>query len=55
MANDDGTLTCAHDGCQCRVADDETHAKDEQGQIYCSEDCLDGSGCDHQGCNCGSS
>ena len=52
MANTDPTNTCSHDACSCRVADDETHPKDEHGAIYCSEGCLDGEGCSHEGCDC---
>jgi hypothetical protein len=52
MANSDGTYTCTHDPCDCRVADDDAHIKDDQGGIYCSEGCRDGDGCNHPGCAC---
>lgn len=52
MTTHDGTYTCSHDPCDCRVADDETHVKDDSGGIYCSEDCRDGNGCDHPDCGC---
>lgn len=52
-ANADGTYTCAHEGCECRVADDETHVKTATG-IFCSKECSEGKGCEHAGCNCAS-
>ncbi len=53
MSNADGTYECAHAGCHCRVADDATHPKDNDGLIYCSEACKAGRGCRHDGCTCG--
>jgi hypothetical protein len=52
MTTSDGTYTCAHAGCHCRVADDDSHVKDTDGQLYCSEGCRDGEGCEHEGCAC---
>ena len=49
----DGTSVCAHEGCQCKVADDENHVKTAMG-IFCCRGCSEGKGCDHPGCNCGS-
>lgn len=54
MSNADGTYECAHEGCSCRVADTEMHPRNDQGEIFCSESCRDGSGCQHPGCTCGS-
>jgi len=51
--NADGTYQCAHEGCDCKVADDETHIKTATG-IFCSRECSEGKGCNHSGCNCGS-
>jgi hypothetical protein len=42
---------CAHKGCDCSLAADQRVARD--GELYCSERCADGRGCDHQDCNCG--
>ena len=53
MTTSDGTFVCDHDGCNCRVAIDETHEKSEQGEVYCSAECRDGVGCAHEGCHCG--
>lgn len=52
MPNADGTYTCDHEGCDCRVADDDSHPKDAEGRIYCCDGCRDGRGCDHEGCEC---
>ena len=52
--NADGTYQCAHEGCDCKVADDETHIKTATG-IFCSRECSEGKGCNHSGCKCGSS
>lgn len=52
MTTHDGTFTCSHEPCDCRVADDDSHVKDEAGGIYCSTACRAGEGCDHDGCNC---
>jgi hypothetical protein len=52
MTTHDGTYTCSHAGCECRVADDDAHVRDPQGRIYCSEGCRDGEGCQHEGCAC---
>ncbi|NWO08792.1 MAG: hypothetical protein HLX50_24740, partial [Alteromonadaceae bacterium] len=49
----DGTYLCSSEGCTCRVADDENHVKSAEG-IFCSEDCAEGKGCQHPGCNCAS-
>lgn len=52
MSNTDGTYTCDFTGCECEVADDQTHIKSEDGQIYCCKGCRDGRGCSHPGCDC---
>jgi hypothetical protein len=44
-------LICAAHDCTCRA--DTEDAVSAAGQMYCSERCIDGRGCDHQGCNCG--
>jgi hypothetical protein len=54
MSNVDGTYTCDHKGCCCKVADDETHPESTQGKIFCCDACERGEGCSHPGCNCGS-
>ena len=54
MSNQDGTLTCGHEGCNCRVADTQSHIR-EDGKIYCSPECRDGQGCNCEGCSCGNS
>lgn len=53
MANvsNDGTYQCANKGCSCKVADDETHFKTATG-IFCCEECAEGKGCNHSGCDC---
>ena len=46
-----GQTKCAHDRCQCQVLADKAVTKD--GRLYCSQDCADGKGCNHQNCACG--
>jgi hypothetical protein len=50
MTNSDANI-CAHEPCDCRVADD-IRIEDDQGALYCSEGCRDGEGCNHPGCAC---
>jgi|AntDeeMinimDraft_4_1070355.scaffolds.fasta_scaffold10433_2 hypothetical protein len=51
--NSDGTYQCAHDGCNCKVADDEAHVKTATG-VFCCRECSEGKGCQHSSCNCAS-
>jgi hypothetical protein len=44
-------LACAADSCACHI-DSQTAVRSE-GQLYCSQRCVEGRGCDHAGCNCG--
>lgn len=44
-------LACAAESCVCHV--DANTAVQAAGQLYCSQRCADGRGCDHTGCNCG--
>jgi hypothetical protein len=44
-------LACAGSSCLCHI-DSETAVRSE-GQLYCSQRCAEGRGCDHAGCNCG--
>ena len=43
---------CAHPKCSCPVTDNDDAVK-VGGKQYCSEDCAEGAGCDHEGCRCG--
>lgn len=49
--NGDGTFLCDHEGCECKVADDENFYK-SGGKIFCSEQCAKGKGCEHPHCGC---
>ena len=42
---------CDHDPCHC-VPDADSAVADGK-SVYCSQGCADGTGCDHEGCNCG--
>ncbi len=44
---------CAHASCQCQIAAGTGVQKD--GKQYCSHDCANGQGCNHQNCHCGRS
>ena len=52
MTTNDGNLTCAHEGCDCRVADTQNQPRDSDGALYCSDACQEGRGCDCSGCDC---
>ena len=45
------TYHCAAQGCKCNVANDESSFKNEFG-IFCSQECAEGKGCGHAGCDC---
>lgn len=47
------TYHCAAEGCNCKVADDETSFKNDAG-LFCSQECAEGKGCHHSGCGCAS-
>jgi len=42
---------CAHEGCSCVVAEN-TEKVERDGQVYCSQGCAHGIGCDHPPCGC---
>jgi hypothetical protein len=42
--------TCEHERCECVVSGNER--VERGGHAYCSEGCADGTGCDHEQCNC---
>jgi hypothetical protein len=44
-------VTCAHQGCVCVIPRDQALQRDRQ--YFCSEECAEGAGCDHNGCSCG--
>lgn len=52
MTTSDGTKTCDHEGCKCRVADTQSHIR-EDGKIFCSKACSEGRGCNCDDCDCG--
>jgi hypothetical protein len=43
---------CSGDGCSCVVAENDAKVE-RDGQVYCSEECARGTGCDHPACRCG--
>lgn len=54
MANvNDGTHQCARQGCGCKVTDDKNNVKAASG-VFCCQECADGKGCSHPGCDCAS-
>jgi hypothetical protein len=44
------TLACSHPGCRCTLDSRYVFLRD---RAFCSGDCADGSGCDHEDCHCG--
>lgn len=42
--------TCSHPGCQCEL---ETRYVSFGDGDYCSGNCADGVGCEHEACGCG--
>jgi hypothetical protein len=44
-------IECAAKSCHCQL--NRADAISANGQLYCSQRCVDGRGCDHAGCNCG--
>jgi len=42
---------CAGQSCLCQV--NEATAVRAGDQLYCSQRCSEGKGCDHMGCSCG--
>ena len=56
MANPDAEITaarCAHVECRCVV--NPAQAIRVGADYYCSEACVQGKGCAHEGCECGRS
>jgi len=51
--NSGGTHLCAHEGCDCNVANEKEPVQTAAG-IFCSKGCSEGKGCNHSGCNCDS-
>jgi hypothetical protein len=43
-------VACAGRSCSCQVS--AAAAVREHGQLYCSQGCAEGRGCDHAGCSC---
>jgi hypothetical protein len=44
-----GQSTCSHPGCRCELG---TRYLALGSRAYCSGECADGEGCDHEDCRC---
>lgn len=43
-------LPCPHEQCRCQVEADSAFRREDA--LYCSEGCMSGAGCEHEGCGC---